>query len=165
MAEIPLSKNSSILAAYRQTYYQLYNPTSLELFGRNSKQQSNVSAVGNSMDFAVTPVYSFRDANLKYVYRGNNGSQLSVSLYGGGDKFDYGMEGQIVNTIISRSEEERNRQLGSSAQFIQPWKNGNTTNITASYSIFERLADEQNETDNTRTGKKNIISGKSWRTH
>jgi hypothetical protein len=156
MAEIPLSKKSSILAAYRQTYYQLYDPANLELFGRNSKQKSEGSAFGNSIDFVVTPDYSFRDANLKYVFRGDNGSQLSVNLYGGGDKFDYDLEGQILNTIISRTEEERNRQLGSSAQFVYPWKNGNATNITASYAIFERLADEQNQTENTRNGKKNI---------
>ncbi|MBK6285893.1 MAG: TonB-dependent receptor [Draconibacterium sp.] len=56
---------------------------------------------------------------------------------------------------------ERNRQLGSSVQFIQPWKNGNTTNITAGYSVFERLADEQNQTENTRNGKKNITKSNS----
>ncbi|HPE76507.1 MAG TPA: TonB-dependent receptor plug domain-containing protein [Draconibacterium sp.] len=156
MAEIPVSKKSSILAAYRQTYYQLYDPASLELFGRNSRQKSKGSALGNNIDFVVSPDYTFRDANLKYVYRGDNGSQLSLNLYGGGDKFDYDLDGQIVNTIILRSEAERNRQLGSSALFVQPWKNGNTTNISAGYSVFERLADEQNQTENTRNGKKNI---------
>jgi hypothetical protein len=153
MAEIPISKKSSILAAYRQTYYQLYDPSNFELFGRN---QGKPPSQGYAVDFVVTPDYNFRDANLKYVYRGDNGSQLTMSLYGGGDKFDYDMESQIVNTIISRTEEERNRQLGSSAQFVQPWKNGNTTNITAGYSVFERLADEQNKTENTRNGKTNI---------
>lgn len=156
MAEIPLSKKSSVLAAYRQTYYQLYDPAKLELFGRNSKKQAKGNVFGNSFDFAVTPNYFFRDANLKYVYRGEKGSQLSISLYGGGDKFDYILEGQLVNTTLSRSDEERNRQLGSSAQFVQPWKNGNTTNISAGYSVFERLADEQNQTKNSRNGKKNI---------
>lgn len=157
LVEIPLSKKSSVLAAYRQTYHQLYDPANLELFGgRNGNSQPKGNMPGNSRDFTVTPDYTFRDANLKYVYRGDNGSQLSMSLYGGGDKFDYNLEGQIVNTIIRRGEEEKNRQLGSSAQFSQPWKNGNTTSLTASYSVFERLADEQNETENIRNGKKNI---------
>ena len=152
MAEVPISKKSSILAAYRQTYYQLYDPSNLELFGRNGGKPSQ----GNAIDFIVTPDYTFRDANLKYVFRGDNGKQFSMSLYGGGDKFDYDMQGQIVNTIISRAEGEQNRQLGSSAQFVQTWKNGNTTNVSASYSIFERLAEEQNQTENTRNGKTNI---------
>lgn len=159
MAEIPLSKKSTLLAAYRQTYYQLYDPAKLGLTGGNrgsSKSKGKGPGSQSSRDFIVTPDYIFRDANLKYVYRGDNGSQLSLSLYGGGDKFKYDMEGQLVNTIISRTEEERNRQLGSSAQFVQPWKNGNTTNISAGYSIFERLADEQNQTENTRNGKKKI---------
>jgi len=153
LIEIPLSKKSTVLAAYRQTYYQLYDPTTLELFGRNEENNPNS---GKTIDFVVTPDYTFRDANLKYVYRGDNGSQFSMSLYGGGDKFDYNMEGKLVNTIISRGEEERNHQLGSSVQFNRPWKNGNTTNFTASYSIFERLADEQNTTENIKTGSKKI---------
>lgn len=155
LLEIPLSKRSSVIAAYRQTYYQLYDPTDLELFRRNNKnQKAQGAATGNSIDFNVTPDYNFRDANLKYVYRGNSGSQLAVSLYGGGDKFEYNMTGSLLNTNILRDEEERNRQLGSSAQFTQPWKNGNKTNITATYSVFGRLANEQNETENIRMGSK-----------
>ncbi len=81
-----------------------------------------------------------------------------MSLYGGGDKFNYNMEGAVLNTNINvlRTEEERNRQLGSSVQFTQPWKNGTSTNITATYSVFERLADEQNESKNTRKGNQRI---------
>lgn len=157
LAEIPLSKKSSLLAAYRQTYYQLYDPTNLELFGRtDGNQQGNGPMQGNSIDFVVNPNYTFRDANLKYVYRGNKGSQLSMSLYGGGDKFDYNMEGELLNAIISRGEEEKNRQLGSSVQFNQPWENGDFTNITASYSVFERLAEEQNGIENSKNGNKRI---------
>lgn len=154
LAEIPLSKKSSVLAAYRQTYYQLYDPSNLELFGRKKGgQQTDGSMMGEVINFTVIPDYVFRDANLKYVYRGDNGSQLSVSLYGGGDKFDYNMEGTLFNTIISRSEEEQNKQLGSSVLFSQPRKNGNVTNVSASYSVLKKLADEQNDTKNTRTGK------------
>ncbi len=153
LAEIPISKKSSVLAAYRQTYYQLYDPTNLELFGRNPSHSNNTSSIHSAV-MEVVPDYTFRDANLKYVYRGDKGSLLSMSLYGGGDRFDYDMEGSILNTIITRKEEEKNRQSGSSAQWVKPWKNGNTTSFTASYSVFERLANEQNATENTRTGKK-----------
>ena len=157
LVEVPLSKKSTVLAAYRQTYYQLYDPANMELFGgRNGKSKSKGFGSNQSTDFVVTPDYDFRDANVKYMYRGDNGGQLSLSLYGGGDNFDYNMEGSLANTTIIRTEEEQNRQLGSSLQFVQSWKNGNTTNITAGYSVFKRLADEQNETENSRTGKKMI---------
>lgn len=154
--EIPLSKKSSVLAAYRQTYYQLYNPSNLELFGRKRMDSPMGNSSANVINFTVIPDYVFRDANLKYVYRGDKGRQLSVSLYGGGDKFDYNMEGTFFNTVISRNEEEQNKQFGSSVQYSQPWKNGNLTNVSASYSVLEKLADEQNGAENTRTGKQTV---------
>ncbi len=157
LLEIPVSKKSSFLAAYRQTYYQLYNPTDLQLF-RNDDRANKVqdAASGSAIDFLVTPDYIFRDANLKYVYRGDKGSRFSVSLYGGGDNFDYQMEGSLLNLNLLRSETERNSQLGSSVQFSQLWKNGNSTSFTANYSVFERQAEEQNETENQRNGNKKI---------
>lgn len=157
LLEIPLSKKSSLLAAYRQTYYQLYDPTDLQLFRNNNRTNNSQDATSwSAIDFLVTPDYTFRDANLKYVYRGEKGSRLSVSLYGGGDKFDYYMEGSYLYLNLLRSEEERNRQLGSSMQFNQLWKDGNSTSFIANYSVFERQAEEQNETENQRNGKKTI---------
>lgn len=156
LAEIPLSKKSTVLAAYRQTYYQLYDPTSIDLFNRNKQKDNNMSGTGNMLKFNVLPDYVFRDANLKYVYRGGNGGQFAVSLYGGGDVFDYSMESSVFNTVFKRTEEENNRQFGGSAVYSKLNENGSSTNITASYSIFAKTADEQNKTQNNRTGREFI---------
>ena len=148
LLEIPLSKKSSLLAAYRQTYYQLYNPTTLNLLKNRADDNS---ASNRGIDFEVTPDYTFRDANLKYTFNGANNSRFFVSLYGGGDRFLYNMEGNYFYTIITRHEKEKNRQIGGAASFSQPWKNGGVSNLFASYSVFNRFADEKNETENTRT--------------
>jgi hypothetical protein len=152
VAEIPLSKKSSFLAAYRQTYYQLYDPAGLNFPDR----QNNNSQAENSIIFDVVPDYKFRDANAKYVYRGIKGGQLAISLYGGGDNFDYKMEGEVTNNVLTRTEDEQNRQLGSSVKIFNPWENGNSTTLTASYSVFKRDALEQNILVNNRTGRERI---------
>lgn len=154
LLELPFSKKSTLLAAYRQTYYQLYDPAKLQL-GR-SKNNNSQSQQNSLIGFDVIPDYVFRDANLKYVYRGDHNGQLSVSLYGGGDRFDYGMEGGFNHLLLLRTEEEQNRQLGSSTQWSKRWENGNSTSVAASYSVYEKLASEQNRTENTRTGKVRI---------
>ena len=153
LVEIPISKRSSILAAYRQTYYQLYDPAKLNLFNRNTGQgNSGNTGAGrpNEIDFTVIPDYNFRDANIKYSLNGENGGQFYVSLYGGGDKFYYDIDGNVLNSQIIRNEEEKNRQLGSAIFFSQPWKKGGVTSFTASYSAFNRLAEEKNRVENRR---------------
>uniref|UniRef100_UPI00321757F4 TonB-dependent receptor n=1 Tax=uncultured Draconibacterium sp. TaxID=1573823 RepID=UPI00321757F4 len=162
MVQVPLSERSSILGAYRQTYYQLYNPTSLTLFGRRSDESPGGSGKGGNngqgsnqtypIDFDVIPDFVFRDANLKYSFKGNNGSRFAVSLYGGGDEFSYDMEGEIAKNLIARTEEEKNRQLGGSIQFSNLWSDGNATNLSLAYSMFEQQSFEQNSSENTRTG-------------
>ena len=163
LIEIPVSENSSLLAAYRKTYYQLYDPTTLNLFQRkDNTHHASAFQTENGIDFTVVPNYNFSDANLKYTVNGKNGQVFYVSLYGGGDRFLYNMDGDFFNTHISRIEEEKNRQLGGAMSFNQPWKNGSITNFSAGYSVFQRKANEQNETENSRTEvlrtTKNIIS-------
>lgn len=147
LLEIRFSKKSSLLAAYRQTYYQLYKPTTLNLLKNRADENS---ASNRGIDFEVTPDYTFRDANLKYTFNGDNNSRFFVSLYGGGDRFLYNLEGNNFYNILRRHEKEKNRQIGGAASFSQPWKNGSVSHLFASYSVFNRNADEKNETENTR---------------
>ena len=155
MVQLPLSKRSSLIAAYRQTYYQLYDPTQLSFFTRKEKNNSNANANTNAqkqkLNFDVTPDFTFRDANLKYTFKGNDGARFALSLYGGGDNFRYDMQSEIARYVISRTEEEQNRQYGGSIQYNQPWGNGNATNITLAYSSFQQKSFEENTTENTKT--------------
>lgn len=152
MLQVPMSKKSSLMAAYRQTYYKLYDPTSLTLFGKNNNEGGNGNQPSNKTDFEMVPDFEFRDGNLKYSYKGDNGSRFAVSLYGGGDAFSYLMEGDVGKTKITRNEQEENQQLGASIQFSYPWNNGAATNFTLGYSDFEQQSFEQNESKNSRTG-------------
>lgn len=154
LLEVPLSKKSSVLAAYRQTYYQLYDPTILNLFRKKNNEPG--FGLSDGIDFTVVPNYNFRDANFKYTLTGDKGNLFSLSFYGGGDKFLYNMDGDYFKTHIKRVEEENNGQLGSSFFVSYPWENGSLLKFSGSYSIFEKNAFEQNETENTRTGRKKI---------
>ncbi len=155
MLQLPLSKSSSLLAAYRQTYYQLYEPTSLSLFSKGNSG-SNGSGSGNtnseSIEFDVQPDFIFRDANLKFTHRSDGGSYFSVSLYGGGDEFMYDIEGEYGRNKYFRNEEEENRQYGGAVQYNYPWSNGSATNISVGYSGFEQKAYQLNEVERIRTG-------------
>ena len=155
LLEIPVSKNSSLLAAYRKTYYQLYDPTTLNLFQKkdNTKSSSGLQTE-NGIDFTVDPNYNFSDVNLKYTINGKNGRLFYMSFYNGGDRFLYNMDGDYFKTHISRIEEEENSQTGVAFHFNQPYGNGSNTNFTASYSLFKQKANEQNKTENTRNGAK-----------
>ena len=152
LLEIPLSGKSSLLAAYRQTYYQLYDPTQLNLFRNNTNSRGNGPGgpQSTSIDFTVKPDYVFRDANLKYAFNGTDGSEFFISVYGGGDKFSYNMDSSIGNYIFIRSEKEQNQQLGGAVFLRQPWENGNATSFTASYSVFQRSSGEENRVENQR---------------
>ncbi|HKI89455.1 MAG TPA: TonB-dependent receptor plug domain-containing protein, partial [Draconibacterium sp.] len=76
LLELPLSKKSSMLAAYRQTFYELYDPSDLQLFNRRGT---------NSFDVTLVPDYKFRDGNLKYSFQ-DKYFGTEISLYGGGDR-------------------------------------------------------------------------------
>lgn len=152
MVQVPLSKKSTLIGAYRQTYYQIYDPTSIKWFRKKGANNSNNNTEDNSeaIDLEVLPEFLFRDVNLKYTFKGDNGSRLGMSFYGGGDRFSYGMEGVLGRNTFIRSEEEENLQFGVSFQFSQPWKNGDVTNLNVSYSHFERQMFEFSKTENSR---------------
>lgn len=155
MVQVPVSKRSSLIAAYRQTYYQLYDPTSLSLFTRPGNSTGMFGGNGNTqkgMSFQVTPEYVFRDANLKYVYKSDKGGRFAVSLYGGGDLFKYDMDREISRFLVTRSEQEENKQYGGSAQYSLPWSNGSNTFFSLTYSAFNQQTSEENHLENKNTG-------------
>ncbi len=155
MVQVPISKKSSVMAAYRQTYYQLYDPTSLSPFARTKNQggmANDNNSQDNGHDFDVTPDYLFRDANLKYAWNGDRGERFALSLYGGGDQFKYDMDREVSRFFITRSEKEENLQYGGSAQYTKPWTNRNRSVFSVAYSAFEQQVAEENRLENTKTG-------------
>ncbi len=163
LVEIPLGKKSSLLAAYRQTYYELYDPYDLNIFGRRGntvsqgQQKGKNNVVTQNIDFVVSPEYKFRDANFKYTYQGENSSVFSASFYGGGDRYLYDMEGEVGNYILKRNENEKNDQLGGSVFYGQPWGKGNNSKVTVSYSGLSNSTEEINSTIRNNRFQKETI--------
>jgi hypothetical protein len=161
MVQLPLSKKSSLLAAYRQTYHQLYSPTRISIVAREENSTSGAGAgAGTPLGKGpstnrisdVKPDFVFRDANLKYTFKGDDGSRFSLSLYGGGDDFSYDMDAQLARVLWTREEQEQNKQLGGSAQLNYPWNNGDATNLTVAYSAFGRELYQKAQTENNQNG-------------
>ncbi len=155
MMQFPVSKSSSLMAAYRQTYYQLYDPTSLSLFtrpGASAGMFGGADITHSAREYQVTPDYHFRDANLKYVYNGDKGERVAISLYGGGDLFKYNMDREISRFVVTRGEKEENQQYGGSAQYSKPWNNGSKTMFSLAFSAFSQQLSEENRLENQNTG-------------
>jgi len=169
LLEIPLfKKSSSLMVAYRQTYYNLYDSTDFNVYDplKSSKRKATLS---NRFDINVYPKqYSFRDLNLKYTMNLNNGDMFYISLYGGRDKFVLAADAEIIKKITQKGEgkidnlfqltllsNEFNQQRGGSVYYGKKWSNGNNSVVTVTHSRFTKSTSDDLETENKRTGRIN----------
>ncbi len=129
IVEIPIRKKSSLLFAFRNTYYELYDQNDFSsLLRRNTDNNSN-------NDVTVVPDYRFRDMNLKYSTRfGKNDDLFYVSFYGGVDKFSYNIDEVFTKVNFIKESSENNTQSGASAFYGKQWSAKSRTNFTLSYS-------------------------------
>ncbi|MFZ0282004.1 MAG: TonB-dependent receptor plug domain-containing protein, partial [Bacteroidales bacterium] len=130
MVSVPFQKKSALLLAYRQTYYDLYNPVvfSNSSYGRG-RQISRA-------DYYLTPDYKFRDINLKYSGSSTNANYY-LSLYGGRDNFSYSFDKETFQKTITLYHNEKNNQLGGTAFYGLRWKDKHTSNFIASFSSLQ----------------------------
>ena len=173
MVEIPLFKKSSLLFAYRQTYYNLYKSGDFNIFSPTHSQPSTESNstmhrnIAFNMD-VYPDDYQFRDMNLKYSFNFDNGDQFYVSMYGGGDYFSLkanssmtfemnhqmGMghgENNSTPLTINLLDNEKNRQLGMSAFYHKKWSNNLVSKFVFTSSNFSKSQTEENNSKNTST--------------
>ncbi|HAH25500.1 MAG TPA: hypothetical protein DCL77_17380, partial [Prolixibacteraceae bacterium] len=169
MIEVPLFKKSSLLLAYRQTYYNLYNSSDFNIFSPTRpapEGKANSTKLKNTVfDLSVYPDnYQFRDMNLKYSYNFDNKDQLSISTYGGGDYFHLTADADITRQIkeghgkpvetllnVNLLNKEENYQYGLSAFYSRIWSNRFSTKFVFSHSDFSKHLNEQIQTVNTST--------------
>lgn len=149
MASVPVTKNSAILLAYRQTYYDLYNPVNFSTSGYGRGRQSSQA------DYYLTPDYKFRDLNLKYSASGRK-SNFYISLYGGADRFSYNFSQETSQKAITLTHDEKNYQLGGTVFLGFKWREKNTSNIIASFSSLQ--AERTHIEDITRTSGPQVSS-------
>ena len=126
--ELPLSKKSSLIAAYRQTYYNLYEKESVTPTVTNSQNDSKQAS-----NIVLIPNYKFRDMNLKYAYSGDKGNTFQVSLLQGTNEYDYGFtEGRYNQVRKNKSEETE--QFGASIIYNKQWSKGGKSEFFATSS-------------------------------
>jgi outer membrane receptor protein involved in Fe transport len=156
MVEIPMFEKSSLVMAYRQTYYNLYNSDDFNIFAPTKPKPSSQTKAAQlkniTFDLNVYPDdYLFRDLNLKYTYNLDNSDQFYVSMYGGGDDFSLATDATVsreikamhngtIKTIldISLLNKEENNQRGMSAFYNKNWNNQLLTKFVFSHSDFSR---------------------------
>ncbi len=127
---MPVRKKSSLSVAYRQTYYNLYDPERYKL-------SENGSKMGREAVY-IKPHYSFKDINVRYVGQVSDKSDYYVSLYGADDRFQFSVE---QNNSYDFDASEKNRQYAGSIGYNRRWYNGSSARITASFSQFNSGVD------------------------
>lgn len=128
---VPLSKNINVSAAYRQTFYNLYNNTGVEL-PKNGKGNPSYS------DIYIKPKYNFRDANFKLSGKAFTDDSYYITLYGADDRFKFSVNQPDEYDVNAA---EKNRQYGGAASYKRVWKNGSTTKILTTFSRLTSLLD------------------------
>jgi len=127
-ASTPLTKRLNISAAYRQTFYNLYNNENVD-FPDGQQTYS---------DIYIKPDYHFQDANFKISGKAFQDDSYYISLYGANDRFKYSVS-QPNEYDLNASE--KNRQYGGAASYKRVWENGSTTKVTATFSRLTSLLD------------------------
>ncbi len=166
MAEIPLFKRSSLLLAYRQTFYNLYNSGDFNIFAPTKpvpKNQGKAAQLKNiNFDLNVYPDdYRFNDLNLKYTWNFDNGDQFYVSLYGGSDHFSLATDAIVTREVkgkrntrtitdlsVNLMNNEDNRQRGGSVFYHKTWSSQLVSKFVLTHSDFSKQLSEQVESVN-----------------
>jgi len=87
-ASAPTGSRSVVMAAYRQTYYNLYDVNKFNPYG-NRPENSGSQA---SRDIYIIPDYLFRDANLRFKSTFGVDNTLTAGVYAAEDDFNYQFE-------------------------------------------------------------------------
>ncbi len=130
IVEVPIRKTASLVIAFRHTYFNLYNPTQYTIHRNDS------SGTIHNIDINVVPKYVFRDLNIKYSGKTKDNNLYYISLYAGGDNFNYIINQKIYFRKILKNTSENNLQFGGSLFYGKTWKNGWTSNFSISSSAL-----------------------------
>jgi hypothetical protein len=124
----PLFKNTSLVLAARQTYYNLYDSYSA------SQPSNNRNGVRNLVDLTIKPDYVFKDINLKFSGRSLAGDHYYLSLFSGNDKLDAAYLTTEGRVRVNGLNNEENKQSGGAAFYNKIWKNGSISSVTLASS-------------------------------
>ncbi len=183
IAELPLRGKSSLLVAYRQTYYNIYNSDDFNIFGGTAfspDSRDNRDAPTTNTDLSISPEsYVFRDFNVKYSVNTAKGDLFYLSFYHGTDQFNLASEASVVlnpnkedmlknialnDTVqIGLLSTEERRQYGFSTFFGKNWENGLSSNFLFSLSNFEKTEAESFGSEVNETSELPLINKSNLR--
>lgn len=142
MASTPVGKKASVVAAFRQTFYNLFAPEALNPFSSSDKQGGTT----DTTQIYLYPQYNFHDLNLKFSGSGRGEDSYSVSLYGGEDEYKYSLNQELRGRAVSVDVKQESRQFGGNAIYHKVWGSGDRTSLSLSYSTLDADAHEDSRT-------------------
>jgi len=158
LIETPLWHNSSVLLAFRQTYYNQYEKKNL--LPPDQEELLNKKLI----DYTIYPNYNFRDGNFKFTSKNEKGDLFYISLLGGEDQFRYNLNQTFGPNELSRLQRENNIQTGASAYYSNSWGNGNISSmsiawsgLTTDYSDIQSLLKNKREFESRNNFTSNSI--------
>lgn len=134
--EQPIGKKSSLLLAFRHTYYNLFKDEQIRYATSNVDLSSTGNPVDSTTNLNVSPKYKFRDVNFKYSTNWDNGDHFSASIMIGEDRYSYDLTTNSYTNAV-KHKFEGNNQYGGAINFGKVWKNGNTSSLTVSRSELD----------------------------
>lgn len=147
LLEVPVGKRASLVAAFRQTYFNLYNPTQYSLKRHDTANQVS------TINLDVVPTYNFHDLNLKFSGTTSKNNPYFISLYGGADRFVYNINQPLVVNRLLKETGEENRQAGGSLFYGKNWKKGGSSHFTLSFSHLKNTYSDEVNIQKIRTGQ------------
>jgi len=132
LLEIPFKNRSSLVVAFRHTYFNLYNPSDYTVHRKDTASRPA------EISIHVVPDYVFRDMNIKYSGQAGKNDRYFLSLYGSNDLFEYNIDQQVQFRKILKNTQEENTQIGGSFFYGKSWGKGGSTNFLASFSLLQK---------------------------
>ncbi|GBU08232.1 TonB-dependent receptor [Bacteroidales bacterium] len=161
-ASAPIAKQTSLTAAYRQTFYKLYDIENLNSQGNNASSSKDKPWHGaglrpNQSAIYILPNYRFSDGNIKLSGQVSDKDSYYISLYAADDKFDFSLLGDD-NYTIDASEESR--QYGSAAKYAKMWARGAISDLAISFSQLSTKTDHLQGIGGSGSGQQALKSTK-----
>ncbi len=146
LLEIPFKNRSSLVIAFRHTYFNLYNSTYYTV------HRNDTLSGPNRVNITVIPKYTFRDINIKYSGSLKNNDHYYISLYGSNDIFSYSIDQKIQFRRILKNTKEQNRQSGGSFFYGKRWRNNGSSYFMLSFSSLQKQFDDNYRIEKTWNG-------------
>lgn len=143
---VPVTNRSVLMAAYRQTCYNLYDVEALDPYKGKNPSNSEGKGKGNggsrpsqnTSDVYIYPDYAFRDINIKYSGNAFEKDNYYISLYTANDDFDFSVARDDKYEVDAS---QNNHQYAGAAYYNKVWENAMSTKLLLSFSELDSKSD------------------------